>query len=261
MRRRQLRLLRTVVVLAFLLLLLVKPSLVLNAARSVGSWFVSPLHSRTEGTTRAPPANGNPNAPGTGNDDGRAGQPTVAFARVLGLTLQIPASRLKAVAYHEAALPAALRLHPVGTCGRNANKYKFTCPSPTPGPRYIVMSSRGRVHPATSAADVAMSGRSAVLSPVSGSVYRVKRYWLYGKYLDNRISIIPDRHPGMAVVLIHVAHLRVHHGSRVIGGVTAIGVPRRFPFHSQVNDYVGAGVPHVHLEVKRIGRQGHQKTR
>ncbi|HEX8100705.1 MAG TPA: hypothetical protein VF660_10960 [Actinomycetota bacterium] len=253
MRRRQLRLLRTVVVLVFLLLLLVKPSLVFDAARSVGSWLVSPLHSRTQGKTTAPDATRGGESPGTSNGPGRSGQPTVPFARVLGLVLRVPVGHQKAIAYHEAALPAALGLHPLGTCGRNANKYKFTCPSPTPGPRYIVMSSRGRVHPATSAVDVAMSARSAVLSPVSGLVYRVKRYFLYGRYLDYRISIIPEGHPGMAVVLIHVAHVRVHHGSRVTGGVTPLGVPRRFPFHSQVNDYVGAGVSHVHLEVKRIG--------
>ena len=177
---------------------------------------------------------------------------TMAFAQVGSLTLYLPSTHLVAVAYHEAALPEAARMSPLGSCIRNANRYKFTIPSSSPGPRYIVMSSRGRTHPATSAVDMAMAARQVALSPITGVVANIKGYHLYGRYLDFRLSLIPADHPGLRVIVIHVTNLRVHRGSTLVAGVTPIGSPRVFSFRSQVNDYVGPGIPHIHIEVNRI---------
>ena len=244
-----------------LVLLIARPGAVLSSARSVGTWVgrlillpFDPDGGRSD----------QPVVPSRSRNGGSVRQtntgPTVPFASVGGLTLRLPAERLRVVAYHEAAKSAALALHPLGRCGRNVNPFKFDCPRGTAGPRYVVMSSRGRINPATSAVDVAMARRSRVLSPVTGTVFKVKRYWLYGKYRDYRISLIPAKKPWLAVVMIHVTRIAVRKGDRVIAGRTVLAKPRRLPFHSQVNDYVGSGVSHVHLEVKRIGRQGLRKA-
>jgi hypothetical protein len=178
---------------------------------------------------------------------------TEAFAQVRGLALYVPARRYIALAYHEASRHNALALTPLGTCVRNENRTKFTRPQPTAGPRYMVMSSRGRPDPATSALDVAMRPGEPVLSPVSGIVLRVKRYRLYHTYPDIRVVVQPAGRPDLQIVLIHLTDREVSRGSVLFAGVSVIAYPRPLPFRSQVNDYVGAGISHVHLEVKTVG--------
>jgi hypothetical protein len=115
------------------------------------------------------------------------------------------------------------------------------------------MSSRGRPHPATSAADIAMLPNAAVLAPVTGTVKSVKTYRLYGTYVDLRLAITPTGHLRLRVVMIHVRAVLVHPGDLVYAGVTRVASVRVFPFSSQVNDYIGPAIPHVHIEVKEIG--------
>jgi hypothetical protein len=175
------------------------------------------------------------------------------MARVGKLVVLVPSHETVGVAYHEASFAEAKRLRPLGRCIRNANRTKFDRPEPTEGPDYMVMSSRGRPRPATSAVDVAMRPGVSVLAPVSGTVMGVKRYYLYGRYRDYRVAIRPDGAPEFRVVLIHVDELTVRRGDKVTAGITVLAVPRMFPFHSQVNNYVRSSVPHVHLEVKAVG--------
>jgi hypothetical protein len=249
--------LRTVVVGVALVVLITSPGLLVRPVRSVGGWLIRQVLPVDSDARRADErAAANRDRGNAASSPERAGGATQPFATVNGLTLHLPAHRPKTVAYHEAARPAALALKPLGRCARNVNRYKFDCPRTTRGPRYVVMSSRGRVHPATSAVDVAMSRSSAVVSPVTGRVFKVRPYWLYGRYRDYRISLIPRDRPDLAVVIIHLRKLAVRAGDRLIGGTTTLGLPRRLPFHSQVNSYVGWGVAHIHLEVKRIGRKG-----
>jgi hypothetical protein len=175
------------------------------------------------------------------------------MAGVGKLVVLVPSHETIGVAYHEASFAEAKRLRPLGRCVRNANRTKFERPKPTEGPDYMVMSSRGRPRPATSAVDVAMRPGVSVLAPVSGTVTGAKRYYLYGRYLDYRVAIRPDGAPELRVVLIHVDELNVRRGDKVTAGITVLAVPRVFPFHSQVNNYVRSSVPHVHLEVKAVG--------
>jgi hypothetical protein len=98
-----------------------------------------------------------------------------------------------------------------------------------------------------------MHAETVVRSPVTGTVARVKPYRLYGRYVDLRLVLDPTGERGLRVVVIHLTRLRVRPGSPVVAGVTPIGSARPFPFRSQVNDYVGGGIPHVHVEVKRVG--------
>jgi hypothetical protein len=178
---------------------------------------------------------------------------TEPFAQVGDLPLYLPARRYIALAYHEASGREALAMNPLGTCTRNENRTKFKPPLPVDGPRYVVMSSRGRPRPATSALDVALKTTEPVLSPITGTVIRVKSYRLYGTYRDVRLVVEPAGRPDLRVVLIHLTDVRVRRGSQVLAGTSLLGYPRALPFRSQVNDYVGAGISHVHLEVKRVG--------
>jgi murein DD-endopeptidase MepM/ murein hydrolase activator NlpD len=246
--------LRTAAVAVALIVLISNPRPFLDASRLVGGWLVRlVLPVDTDGGRRSVEAAPNRDGPRPETKTPRGA--TQPFATVDGLTLRLPAQGPTTVAYHEAAKPEALPMKPLGRCARNVNRYKFDCPRTTSGPRYVVMSSRGRVHPATSAVDVAMSKRTPVVSPVSGRVFKIRPYWLYGKYRDYRISLIPQGRPDLAVVIIHLRRIAVRAGERVAGGTSVIGLPRHLSFHSQVNSYVGWGVSHIHLEVKRIGRQ------
>jgi hypothetical protein len=178
---------------------------------------------------------------------------TRPFARVAGVTLSLPARHPVGVGYHEASFPEAKPLVPLGRCVRNANRTKYRPPDTTSGPAYVVMASRGRRQSATSAVDVAMAPGSAVLSPVTGRVWRVERYRLYGHYPDFRLTLIASTNSRLKVVILHVASPLVHPRAVVVAGHTPLGTVRALPFRSQVNDYLGPGIPHVHIEVKALG--------
>lgn len=178
---------------------------------------------------------------------------TRAFATFGGVVLYLPSRHPVLIGYHEAFYRDALALTPLGRCRHDYNRTRFRVPRPTRGPAYMVMSSRGRRTAATSAADVALHTNATVLSPVTGFVSRIQRYRLYGAIPDLQLTLTEDGGPGYMVLLIHIAHLRVQVGSPLVAGTTPLGAVRNLPFESQVNDYVGAHIQHVHIEVKRVG--------
>ncbi len=164
--------------------------------------------------------------------------------------LQLPAPEIVVACYHQATFDDAMTLHPLGHLERNANKWMFDPPPGTPGPSYIVMSARGRGTPATSAVDLVFAPGTQLLSPVSGRVTKAKPYRLYGRYRDWRVEIAPEGHPELRVVIIHLEGVPVRRGDHVSATLSVIGLPRKFGFRSQVDDYVPGGDPHVHIEVK-----------
>ena len=119
------------------------------------------------------------------------------------------------------------------------------------------MPTRHRAAGPTTAADVAIAADGVVRAPVTGTVTGVRRYWLYEISRDLRVVIRPDDAPDLLVVMIHVTDVRVRRGDRVVAGVTPLATPRVIPFKSDINDYVGPGIPHVHIEVKHRGAPGH----
>jgi hypothetical protein len=174
-----------------------------------------------------------------------------AFARAGGVTLYLPAADPVAVTYHEASFEDAMALHPLGHIVRNANRWKFESPPRTPGPDYMVMSSRGRGTPATSATDVILRPHTAFRAPVTGTIVEVDEYHLYCRYPDYRVRIQPEGGTKNTVVMIHLKQLQVRPGDHVFATLSVIGYPRPFPFRSQVDDYVLGGYPHVHIEITR----------
>jgi hypothetical protein len=184
-------------------------------------------------------------------------RPTLlAFAAYKGLTLYVPTDHLLGIGYHEASWPDALPLTPLGRCVSNDNKTRIRSPRANYGPDYVIMPTRYRAQGPTTAADVAMPKGSTVVAPISGRVVKIMLYRLYKYWLDYRLVIRPGRGIRLQVVIIHLTDLMIHRGQLVEAGVTPLGHPRLFPFQSDINDYVGAGVPHVHLEVKEIGPSG-----
>lgn len=191
-----------------------------------------------------------------GADDDVPGTP--AFATVDGLVLHLP-GRPVVLGYHEASSPEALELTPVGRALVNHNPTKFEPPAgDEDGPDYLVLSSRGRPYPATSAVDVVLVDDDVVLSPVTGTVTDVRAYDLYGQHPDHRVELTPDDAPDLRVVLIHLDDVTVAAGDRVVAGGTPLaGTARRFSFPSQIDRETDPERwPHVHLEVKRADGPG-----
>lgn len=175
---------------------------------------------------------------------------TPAFARAAGVTLRVPAERAD-VTFHQSLFEQAAALRPLGTLVRNANP-AFEPPPDGPGPRYLVMASRGRGTPPTSASDDVVGRREPILAPVTGTVIRVTAYRLYCAWDDVRVAIRPDDAPERTVQVFHLVHPRVRRGDHVLVSHTVLGRARRFPFPSQTESY-GLGGRHVHLEVERDG--------
>lgn len=178
------------------------------------------------------------------------------FARFDDLPIHLPNDDVVLVGFHEASLDDALQMTPHGEIALNENTTKFSPPAAAPdGARYVVLSSRGRVHPATSAVDVMLRNDVPVKSVVSGTVTDVRPYALYGRYEDTRIEIQPADRPDLRIVLIHVSGVQVRIGDVVTAGQTVLAATaNRFPFASHIDRYSEPDRwPHVHLEVKRAG--------
>jgi hypothetical protein len=174
----------------------------------------------------------------------------VPFVRSNEIRLFLPAVHVVCVCYHEASYDDAVRLQPLGHLERDYNRTKFPHDTPdTVGPSYLIMSSRGRSTPATSAVDLVLAVGTPFLAPVDGVVTRVRSYRLYGQYPDVELSIRPEDDPAFRVMMIHVQGVRVRPGDSIVQGVTRLGEPRVLPFSSQSDDYVPSHDPHVHLEI------------
>lgn len=174
-----------------------------------------------------------------------------AFARAAGLPLRLPSRDPVAVTFHQSLFRSAAALRPLGRPLWNANPEGLRPPPATEGPAYIVMASRGRGTPATSAADIVVPAGSPVLSPVDGRVVGARNYLLYCRYPDAGVVIRPAARPDLRVVVFHLTGLQVRPGDPVFDSFSAIGYPRSFPFPSQANVYVPGHHPHVHVELQR----------
>ena len=181
---------------------------------------------------------------------GLADAPFPVVAEAGGITLRLVTADALAVAFHEASRRGARSLRPTGVCVVCRNRTKFKPPPPKQDLPYIVMDSRERPFPATSAVDVVLRSGTPVLAPVNGTVRNVKRYRLYRRYPDIRVAIAPDADPRRRVVVIHLRGVTLQRGDRVRASTSVIGRVRSFPFESQVDRYVRGSFPHVHIEVR-----------
>ena len=183
----------------------------------------------------------------------RPPQRPVTFAALDEVALSLPARDVRLVGFHEASYANALELVPHGRLRSNHNTTKFVPPDDVvAGPPYVVLSSRGRGNPATSAVDVALDPGTPVSSVATGRIVLVQPYLLYGRYPDTRIEIAPAARPDLRIVIIHVGDPKVREGDEVRAGRSVLaGHATQFPFSSHIDRYIDADAgPHIHIEVK-----------
>jgi hypothetical protein len=241
-------------ILGVLVVLGLVPALL--AASPIDPWSLddSPI-ADPAATGSARPAAEHAPAPGAHEEDEQSAPiATAAFATIDAVSLHLPAEKVVLVGFHEASTRDALAFDPVGSLEDNQNTTKFDPPPDvTAGPPYVVLSSRGRPFPATSAVDVLLEEAEPVRSPVSGIVTDVRSYHLYGKYADQRIEIAPRDAPDQRIVMIHLDGVTVAIGDEVSVGETVVAAGARlFPFGSHIDRYTEPHrYPHVHYEIKR----------
>lgn len=180
--------------------------------------------------------------------------PSRLFARHDGMHLYTPSADPIRIGFHEAAYGTAVGMIPLGRALANDNMGKYHLPPLTPtDQQYLVLSSRGRPHHATSAADIVMRPGEPVRAVVTGMVVEAKPYMLYGMYPDAMIRIRSAEDNGKIVTMLHVTGLRVRVGQQILAGETIVAdTATSFPFLSQIDYYLGGKPhPHVHVEVKR----------
>lgn len=197
-------------------------------------------------------------------DGGSVPSPGAVVARVDGLPIGLPAERAVLVGFHEAGDPAALALPPAVPLLADLTSRSVDADIRAPGTRgdvvvpAVVLPSRGRSAPPTSALDVVLPADVAVRAPVDGEVVAVEPYRLYGRYDDTRVVLRPDAAPHLRVVLLHLRDVAVSVGDRVTAGETVLADrAASLPVRSQVDRFTRRSVtedprPHVHVEVRDV---------
>ena len=185
------------------------------------------------------------------------------LAEVEGLDLRSPISYQETVGimFHEAAqydihneLARARAMVPQGGCARDDNptaRFPGWSPGRWGDPYYWIQDSRGRGTFSTTAVDVGAKAGCEVLAPVDGVVDSVEAYALYGSYPDQRVAIIPDGHPDLRVIVVHI-ETSLSQGQRTVAGETALGRVRALSryFRSDIGTYyTGDAGNHAHLQV------------
>lgn len=188
------------------------------------------------------------------DDKPLSGFPPLAKVEKTGLTVFLPceASKVVTIGYHEAENPRTLSLQPMGYCVGNDNPKKMDMALPilkgkTP---FFILNNRGRRTSATSAVDITVKPGSEIASPVSGQITKIKRYFLYGKYEDFHIEIMPEGYPDLRIAMIHLDNLRIKVGDKVKQGDTVLANIRMLAqINSQIDRYTGNNFGHTHIQV------------
>jgi hypothetical protein len=159
------------------------------------------------------------------------GQP---LATAGGLSIMAPAAVIERAGFHQSANPGALGLSPAQ-------------PSAV---RLTTMASRGRGTHDRGAIDIVTEPGTAITAPVTGTVARAGSYNLYCRYRDGYVVIRPDSQPHLEVKILHVQHVTVKAGQRVVAGDPVASHASSFPFRSQIDGLTAEpSWPHVHIEV------------
>lgn len=235
------------------------------AALAVGWQFAS--GQRASGTTvsrdtSATDAAGTPGAT-VARAATTAPTPTPYFANYKKLKLRLPVAvaDLTEVGFHQASYAYARHMdtHLPEADNGDAKKARSTkrdvaAQSPAADAELVgqaLVMWRSRPGNPDSAADVGADPGSGVFSPVDGTVVKVKKFDLYGKYPDYEIHIQPAGYPDLDVVLIHVDDLTCSPGDRVAAGITRIAAVRKLDkrVRPQLRSYTDNGGHHTHLQI------------
>jgi len=198
--------------------------------------------------------------------------PTPIFASYarLKLRLPVPVNKLTEVGFHQASYAWALRMKtPLKDADPNkANKKRGTSRDATSQPTgenavlvgKVIRMWRARPGKPDTAADVGGKPGTTVVSPVTGTVVKIKSYKLYGKWPDYEMHIQPDGFNNLDIVMIHLTDLDVKVGERVTAGITPVAHIRKLSdkFTDQLAQYVKGGGDHVHLQVNNAEYKGYK---
>jgi murein DD-endopeptidase MepM/ murein hydrolase activator NlpD len=198
-----------------------------------------------------------------------AATPFFASYKSLRLRLPVPVSALTEIGFHQAAYPYALHMKTTMADAKLADARRLrstgrATDQPT-GPDAVLQGQvlrmwRPRAGKPDSAADVGGRPGTPVLSPVDGTVVKIKAYKLYGRWDDYEIHIQPDGFSNIDLVLIHVTNLAVAVGDQVTGGVTQLASIRKLSdkYHDQLADYTRGGGDHVHVQLNNADYPGYK---
>ena len=198
--------------------------------------------------------------------------PTPIFASYGKVKLRLPVAvnRLTEIGFHQASYAWALRMKtPLKDADPSkANKKRGTSRETSSQPTgenavlvgRVIRMWRTRPGKPDTAADVGGKPGTAVLSPVTGTVVKIKSYKLYGKWPDYEMHIVPDGHDNLDIVMIHLTELEVKVGDRVTAGVTKVAHIRKLSdkFTDQLAQYTRDGGDHVHLQVNNAEYKGYK---
>ncbi len=189
--------------------------------------------------------------------------PTPIFASYKKVKLHLPlrVKSLTEVGFHQASYSYALPMKTplpdakLSKAGNHKGTGRDASEQPT-GTEAVLIGKvlrmwRPRPGRPDTAADVGGKPGAAVYAPVTGTVVKVKKYKLYGKWDDYEIHIQPSGHPELDVVMIHVQKVTCRPGDSVSGGETRIAALRKISdkFYVQLASYTKGGGNHVHVQV------------
>lgn len=192
--------------------------------------------------------------------------PTPIFARYKGLELRLPVQLedLTEVGFHQASYAYALHLKThlptadtdatkkAKSTHRDLSKQSKSATATLVGQKVVMW--RSRPGKPDTAADIGAAPGSDVLAPVSGTVIKVKRYKLYGKYTDYEIHISPYGFPKLDCVMIHITNVCVKPGDKVTAGITCVGAVRKLSDREdlQLGEYTRGGGDHTHIQLNDV---------
>jgi murein DD-endopeptidase MepM/ murein hydrolase activator NlpD len=196
--------------------------------------------------------------------------PYFAYYKSLNLRLPIAVDSLSEIGFHQASYAYALRMKTRlpdadlekarvkrGT-GRAAQS------TPTDSDAWldgkVLRMWRSRPGKPDTAVDVGAKPGTTILSPVDGTVVKVKSYKLYGRYPDYEIHIQPEGWPSIDLVMIHATDVQVVPGDKVEAGITKIAAVRKLSdkIHDQLADYTKDGGNHVHMQLNNADYPGYK---
>jgi len=177
------------------------------------------------------------------------------------LRLPVAVKPLTEIGFHQAAYRYAVRMKSplpdakLSKAGNHQGTNRDKASQPT-GPAVVLVGRvlrmwRSRPGQPDTAVDVGAKPGTAVVSPVDGTVVKVKRYKLYGKWDDYEVHIQPDGYENLDVVMIHIKDVAVSPGDRVVAGETRVARVRKLSdkFYDQLASYTKDGGNHVHLQI------------
>jgi hypothetical protein len=259
--------------------ILVAVLVVLAAAAAI--WAMAPRFTRT---AAGAPASVTPTAPASAvwssiatatPDETVSVGPTPAFASFRGvqLLLPVPVDAVTAIAFHQSSFKDTYKMKPLVAI-RSVSNVKAAVKAEKAGgepawPRAETDANESGVWTGSalevwrtnvggamdSCADCGAPPGSAVFSPVSGTVMRIRSYKLYGSIPDYEFHIKPDAWNDVDVILLHVTDPAVAEGDRVEAGVTQIASVRNLTSKisgMQLRSYTIEGGNHTHMQLTKI---------